>query len=204
MKSKTHILPLVGLLAATFLTTMGESKQLGVGDKLPAAILKTQDGAAFGLASAIAQKPAVLIIYRGGWCPYCSKHLSSLVEIEDALAKEGVQLLAISPDQPSKLAETADQHSDFHYTLLSDQDIEFLEALGIVFTVPEDRVSKYKNNYHIDLEAASGRTHHKLPHPAVYVVDTSGTIRFAHIDPNYKVRLDPDAILEAVRQLTHS
>lgn len=51
----------------------------------------------------------------------------------------------------------------------------------------------------IDLEAASGRTHHLLPHPAVFVADTGGTIRFAHVNPDYKVRLEPKSILEAAK-----
>lgn len=204
MKRFTRVLTLAALTAALTVPVSAGEKQLGVGDKLPAALLKTMDGSTFGLTSAIAEKPTVLIIYRGGWCPYCTKHLSKLMEIEDALVAAGVQLLAVSPDQPSKLVETADSRPGFNYTLLSDQDLEFMEALGIVFTVPDDLVSKYKNQHGIDLEAASGRSHHKLPHPAVYVIDTERTIQFAHVDPNYRKRLDPEAILKAAESVTNS
>lgn len=198
----TVLLAAAALLGAHATGTAADAPApLGVGDHLPPGILKTMDGEDFDLAAAIARRPTVLIVYRGGWCPYCSSHLSALVDIDEALADAGVQLLAVSPDQPSKLAETAAGIEDFHYTLLSDQDLAFLEKLGIVFTVPAAKVALYKRIHGIDLEAASGRSHHKLPHPAVYIVDTDGIIRFAHVDPDYKKRLDPSVILETARRI---
>jgi len=49
----------------------------------------------------------------------------------------------------------------------------------------------------VDLEAASGNTGHLLPYPSVFIVDKAGIIRFAYVNPDYKVRLDPAKILEA-------
>jgi peroxiredoxin len=64
--------------------------------------------------------------------------------------------------------------------------------------VDDATVEKYKS-YKLDLDAAAGRNHHLLPHPAVFVVNTNGVIRFAHVDSNYKVRLAPAKTLEAAR-----
>ena len=52
-------------------------------------------------------------------------------------------------------------------------------------------------DYYVKLERASGETHAQLPVPAVFVVGTDNTIKFEHIDPNFKVRLEPDVILAA-------
>ncbi len=41
--------------------------------------------------------------------------------------------------------------------------------------------------------------HHILPHPTVFVADTSGKIRFGHVNSDYKVRLEPAKVLEAAR-----
>jgi len=120
------------------------------------------------------------------------------MEIEKDILAAGHQILAISPDQPSKIAETPDRES-LGYTLLSDSSMETAKAFGITFQVPAELVSKYKNEYQIDLEAASGQTHHLLPHPAVYVIGTDGIIRFVHVNEDYKVRLEPAEILEAVK-----
>jgi peroxiredoxin len=63
--------------------------------------------------------------------------------------------------------------------------------------VPAELVTKYKTEYQIDIEATSGKTRHSLPYPAVFIIDAKGVIRFAHVNPDYKKRLDPKAILKA-------
>lgn len=173
-----------------------EPRRLAAGDPVPDVILRTEKGAEVRLRDAVKRKPAVLIFYRGGWCPYCTKHLAALAGIEKELTAAGFQLLAISTDQPSKLREKP-EYASLAYTLLSDSSMATAKAFGIAFQVPDDLVSKYKDSFGIDLEAASGQTHHLLPHPAVYVVDRGGVIRFAHVNEDYKVRLDPEKVLEA-------
>jgi peroxiredoxin len=172
---------------------------LKTGDSIPDVVLRDADGGEFKLREHIAKQPAVLIFYRGGWCPYCTKHLMALIDIKDKLVANGYQLLAISPDQPAKLKETPNREK-LGYTLLSDSEMAAAKAFKISFQVPDELVSKYKDKHQIDLEAASGKTHHMLPHPAVFVVGKDGVIRFAHVNPDYKTRLDPEAILKAADQ----
>ncbi len=63
-----------------------------------------------------------------------------------------------------------------------------------------DAVLRDVSGDEIKLHAAlDGKTHHLLPHPAVFVVDAKGAIRFAHVNPDYRQRLDPQAILKAAR-----
>jgi peroxiredoxin len=188
------------LFAGTLLTAaQSNSAPLKEGDSIPDVKLSTEDDKAVSLRKLVAEKPTVLIFYRGGWCPFCTRHLSALAGIEEDLTKSGAQLLAISMDQPSKLRETPNRDK-LGYRLLSDSDAVAAKAFGIAFQVEDALVKKYKESYQIDLEAASGQTHHILPHPAVYVADTSGKIRFAYVNPDYKVRLEPAKILEQVRE----
>jgi len=172
---------------------------LKTGDPIPDVVLRDADGGEFKLREHIAKQPVVLIFYRGGWCPFCTKHLMALVDIKDKLVTNGYQLLAISTDQPAKLKETPNREK-LGYTLLSDSDMATAKAFKISFQVPDELVAKYKSEYQIDLEAASGKTHHLLPHPAVFVVSKDGVIRFAHVNPDYKTRLDPEAILKAATE----
>jgi hypothetical protein len=86
-----------------------------------------------------------------------------------------------------------------NHTLLSDSSMDAARSFGIAFEVPAELVSKYKSQYGIDIEAASGQAHHLLPHPAVYVVGTDGIIRFAYVNEDYKVRLEPEKILETIK-----
>ena len=173
------------------------SVPLKVGDTIPDVTLRTEEDQSVSLRQLVSAKPTVLIFYRGGWCPFCNRHLQALAGIEDDLAKAGAQLLAISMDQPSKLKATPDRDK-LHYRLLSDNEAVAAKAFGIAFKVDDATIEKYKT-YGINLEAASGKDHHILPHPAVFVVSTNGVIRFAHVNPDYKVRLEPSKILEAAR-----
>ena len=186
------------LLLGTALTqAQTNSTALKAGDAIPDVTLRTEENKEVSLRKLVSEKPTVLIFYRGGWCPFCNRHLQSLAGIEDDLNKAGAQLLAISMDQPSKLKETPNRDK-LHYRLLSDSDAAAAKAFGIAFKVDDATVEKYKG-YGINLDAASGNDHHILPHPAVFVADTSGKIRFAHVNPDYKVRLETKKILEAAQ-----
>src|SRR5213594_2012090 len=95
------------LLFGTMLTqAQTNSTPLKVGDSIPDVALRTEENKEVKLRALVSEKPTVLIFYRGGWCPYCMRHLQSLATIEKDLLDAGVQLLAISMDQPSKLRET--------------------------------------------------------------------------------------------------
>lgn len=179
-------------------TTPSHAVPLKEGDSIPDVKLRTEDNQEVSLRKLIMEKPTVLIFYRGGWCPFCTRHLSELAGIEIELEKAGAQLLAISMDNPEKLRQTPNRDK-LGYRLLSDSDAVAAKAFGIAFRVEDALVKKYKESYRIDLEAASGRTHHILPHPAVYVADTNGKIRFSYVNQDYKVRLEPAKILEQAK-----
>jgi len=84
------------------------------------------------------------------------------------------------------------------YTLLSDHAMIAARAFGIAFRVDEATLDEYMG-YGIDLEAASGETHHLLPVPAVFIVGRDEIIKFSYANPDYKVRLAPGDLLDAAR-----
>jgi len=170
---------------------------LKVGDSIPDVTLRTVDNQKVKLRTLVAEKPSVLIFFRGGWCPFCNAQLGSLVGIERELNKEGVQLIAIGMDQPSKLRETM-QHDKVDYTLLSDSDASAVKAFGIAYKVDDGTLARMKS-LNVDLDAATGNSEHILPHPSVFVVNTSGIIRFAHADTNFRVRLSAPKVLAAAK-----
>lgn len=170
---------------------------LSVGAMVPSLTLEDADGNVFDFNKAIKKQPAVVIFYRGGWCPYCNLQLGQLQTVEPNLLELGYQILAISPDRPKKLAESSDKQH-LTYTLLSDSTMKAAKAFGIAFRVDDETINKYRG-YGIDLEAASGQTHHLLPVPAVFIVGTDGTINYRYTNPDYKVRLSPDELLKAAQ-----
>jgi peroxiredoxin len=173
---------------------------LKVGDSIPDVTLRSVDNQELKLRTLVAEKPTVLIFFRGGWCPFCNAQLSSLLGIEQELNKEGVQLIAIGMDQPSKLRETM-QHDKLDYLLLSDSDATAVKAFGIAYKVDDVTLARMKS-FNVDLNSATGNSDHILPHPSVFVVSTSGIIRFVHADTNFKVRLAASKVLEAAKLAT--
>ncbi len=109
----------------------------------------------------------------------------------------GVQLLAISPDKPSKLKETIDRHK-MGFRLLSDSEMVAARSFRVAYKLDDATLSELQK-YNIDVEEASGRKHHMLPAPAVFLVATNGLIQFEYVNPDYKVRLDPELLLAAAR-----
>ncbi|MBI4546527.1 MAG: AhpC/TSA family protein [Ignavibacteriae bacterium] len=174
-----------------------EIHPLLIGMKIPDVTVNATDGSPFRLSEAIEKKPTVLIFYRGGWCPYCNVHLGQLQSAEPELLKLGYQIFAISADRPEKLRESMEK-KHFNYTLLSDSSMACARSFGLAFRVDENMVEKYKS-YNMDLEEASGLKHHLLPVPAVFIIGTDGIIKFEYVNPNYKVRIDPNVLSAAAR-----
>lgn len=166
---------------------------------LPDVDLQDTEGNTISIHKLISKKPSILIFYRGGWCPYCNAHLSAIQDIENQILESGYQIIAISPDKPSKVNETI-LSNDLKYTLLSDSKMLLADKLGIGFTVEPSLVSKYKNEYKIDIESASGELHHRLPHPSVFIVNTNAAIQYSYINKNYKERLDSSVILTEMKK----
>lgn len=167
------------------------------GTMIPDISLKSIEGDSLQLREMIAQKPAVLIFYRGGWCPYCNRHMAQLQEAHSQLADLGYQILAVSPDNPEYL-QASKQEKDLSYTLLSDSDMEASKAFGLAFKVDSATVERYKNNG-MDLEERSGHEHHLLPAPAVFLVNPDGLINFQYVNPDYKTRIKSEVLLSAAK-----
>lgn len=158
-----------------------------VGSAVPAVELTELSGLPTTLAKVIGGKPSVLVFYRGGWCPYCNLQLSELRKLGPDLQQHGFQLIAISPDRPEALSKTLESR-DIDFTLVSDNRALALQAFGIAFRVDDATREKYQE-HGIDLEQASGETHHALPVPSVFVIDAAGVIQFAYVNPDYRTRV---------------
>ncbi|MCH7644057.1 MAG: redoxin domain-containing protein [Myxococcales bacterium] len=120
-------------------------------------------------------------------------------KIEAELATLGFPVVAISAEQPAKLQQSL-KATNLGYALYSDSSLSAARSFGIAFQLSDDEVRMYLE-YGVDLEAASGKKHHQLPVPSVFLVDAGGTIRWVYSNPNYEIRPDNAAILKAARSL---
>ena len=86
-----------------------------------------------------------------------------------------------------------------NYRLFSDSQAEAMKKFGVAYRVDDTAVKVFKQKYNVDLERASGQTHHILPVPAVFILDSTGKIVFVHADPDYKVRMKGAEVLAAAK-----
>lgn len=164
-----------------------------IGEIIPDAVLKNPDGIEVTMSNVLSLKPTVIMFYRGGWCPYCNRHLAAIQEAESEIIELGYQILAISPDAPKNLQATHEKNQ-LNYSLYSDSDGTFSKAIGIAFKAPE----KYTNRLS---EKSDGLNEGFLPVPSVFVVDTAGKIIFEYINPDYKTRLTSPLLIAVLKNL---
>lgn len=178
----------------TIAETAAATRPVGKGSPMPDATVRDSEGNETTLKNLTDGKTTVLVFFRGGWCPICTRHTGQLIHAYPKILERNAQILAISPDSPESTASNQAKNS-VPFPVFSDSDLTAAKAFGLAFQVDDATVEKYQV-YGIDLVAAAGRTHHSLPIPAVYIVDASGQIVFAHSDPNYRERLNPGLILK--------
>ena len=176
-----------------------EVQPVKAGEMAPKFTVRTVDDEPFVFDPENLDKPAVLITFRGGWCPYCNMHLSELRHVVPELEAKGVDVFFLSGDRPELLysslkRETQDDIDGLGYTILSDADMNAARALGIAFRVPSSTLD-YMSERGRDIEASSMDKFEALPVPAVYVIDDDGTVAFSFVEPDYKVRLPAADVL---------
>ena len=199
----TLLLGSVSTLTANELApTASEIRPILLGSNMPDVPLTTVSGKSTTLKRQVAGKPAILVFYRGGWCPFCNLQLSDLRLIQKETKALGYQIIAISPDRPEELNRTLAKQK-LEYTLLSDSKADALRAFGIGFVADAATIEKYKS-YGIDLEKSSGQKHHGLPVPSVFIVDAKGVLQFSYSHPDYTVRIPGSVILAAAKAISEN
>jgi len=173
---------------------------LQVGSRAPDFTLPNAFGDPVSLTDQLAKGPVVLTFYRGAWCPYCNLELRALKESLPAFREQGARVLAVSPQKPGQSLEQV-REDDFPFEILSDLDNRVMRAYDLFFRVPEGMVRVYREELGLDLADYNGDGRYVLPVPATFVIDREGVIRAAFAKVDYKQRMEPAAILKALRNL---
>ena len=102
-------------------------------------------------------------------------------------------MVAITPHKPEFSREMTERH-DLGFDLLTDPGNEYVAKLGIRFRVP-DYIEAIYTQFGINLPERNGDDSWTLPIPTRLVVDQSGIVRAADIDPDYTRRPEPEKTL---------
>lgn len=171
---------------------------LNVGDTAPDFMLTDQLGREYSLYSKLKQQPVILIWYRGGWCPYCNLTLHHMQTHLPEFQKLGADLLALTPELPDQSLDTT-QKQDLEFTVLSDVGNEVAKSFGVVFKLNPDVAKIYQKSF--GLHEVNGDESEELPLAATYIIDQLGTIQYAFLHEDYRVRAEPEEIITALQKL---
>lgn len=184
---------------AGLLDPASETPGLAVGDRAPEGDLTDPRSNTISLTDLYADQPAVLIFYRGGWCPFCTRDLknweTAIPEFRDA----GARVVAVSLESPEHAYDTATENN-LSYDVLVDETGDVVKGFRLGFQLDEGTQTRYEG-YGIDLASLNSNQEWVLPAPAVYVIDTDGVIRYASADWDYREREGYGDALAAVRAL---
>ena len=173
---------------------------VAVGDTLASFTLSDATGSPVSLEDLVDAGPAVIVFYRGGWCPYCNVALRTYQrELVPQLAAFGARLVAISPQTPDQSLSTVEK-AELDFTVLSDPGSRVAKRLGIVFQQAHD-VLEAQRALGLDLAAVNAEGSTELPRPTVLVVDRDRRVRFVDVQPDYTARTEVVDILGALAAL---
>jgi peroxiredoxin len=146
-------------------------------------------------------KPAVVVFYRGAWCPYCNLTLRTYQQtLVPELTARGVSLVAISPQTPDGSLSMQQKHQ-LTFEVLSDPGNQIAGQLGIL-TGPTDDARQAQASLGLIIGEHNADGTDTTPMPAVVILDAEGTIGWIDVHPHYTSRTEPGQILKATVDLT--
>jgi peroxiredoxin len=176
-----------------------------VGSSFPQFALPDSQGNDQTLWGLLEGGPVVMVFYRGGWCPFCSLALRAYQRyVIPELTELGGRLVAVSAEV-SDNSLTTREVNQLTFTVLSDVGNQLARQLNLTYPVSKEYI-EHLDETNRDLRKINGVDDDslELAHPATYVIDSTGMIRFADVHPDYRFRTEPSDILDALRAIATS
>ena len=155
-----------------------------VGEKARDFSLMATDGGSVRLSEETTQGPVVLVVLRG-WpgyqCPFCTRQFGEFVsKASDITAKGAAKVLFVYPGPAEGLKEhaqalTANRELPRSFRILIDPDYTFTNAYGLRWNAPQETA-----------------------YPSTFVIDASGTVRFAQTSREHGGRVPVADVLKAL------
>lgn len=184
------IIGLVGFVSYAFwFSNFGgrqPSARLRVGSTLPGFTVKSASGAAVTSAQ-LTDGPAVLIFYRGNWCPLCMAQIKELVSRYRDIEALGARVALISPQPHANTVGLAKKFG-VKFDFLTDEGNAAARTLGI----------DQSHGLPMGMQMMGYGSETVLP--TVVITDQSGRVIWTHQTDNYRIRPEPDVFLEVLRR----
>ncbi len=168
------------------MTTDQTVESIGIGQTAPDFELPEARGGTVRLSDVIKQKTAVVVFYRGGWCPICSKQLATLTLDYERFRELGAEVLAISHEEVEKGKDLLKKIGP-PFKVLHDPSTEVIRSYGSLALQRDPLgVMLRKHNY---------------AYPSIFIVDSERVVRWRYIGKDYKDRPPNELVLSALSSL---
>ena len=139
------------------------------------------------------------MFYRGEWCPFCDLTLRAFDKANDEFKKLNAQFITASP-QVSGLNNATGENRSLSFPLYTDPHNEAARAFGVLWALNPEERALYKS-VGTDLEKFNSDSDWELPAPSAFIIDKSGIVKWAWVNPVWTVRPEPTDILKALAEL---
>jgi len=148
--------------------------------------LKSTSGAEWK-SQQLENHPALLLFFRGNWCPLCMAQIKEVSEHYRALESMGIKVYLVSPQPEANTRSLAGKFKvNFHFMI--DEDNNAAKILGI-----DSQHGTPKG-----LEVLGYDSDTVLP--TAILTDREGKIIFSDQTDNYRLRPEPETFIEIFSQ----
>lgn len=172
--------------------------KLKKGDKAPEFSLSNQTGDTLSLSDLLQKGKTVLVFYRGAWCPYCNLQLNQYQQALGKIKEQGATLVAVSPQTPD-MSLSMKEKNNLKFEVLNDVGNNVAKLYTSVYR-HSDKATSILTGLGIDFNSHYSDDSHEVPVPAVFVIDTDGTVLLAKTEGgDYRNRVEVAEVLKALK-----
>ena len=131
--------------------------------------------------------PALLMFFRGNWCPLCMAQIQEVAEQYRSLERRGVKVALIS-GQPQRETTKLAERFDVPFLHLIDEGLVVAGALGLL----------HEEALPPGLASRTGASDNSAYLPTVVITGLEGLVLLVARTDNYRVRPEPSTFLEAL------
>ncbi|PVZ70482.1 peroxiredoxin family protein [Pelagibaculum spongiae] len=159
---------------------------ISVGETLPWFELTDADGNKV-TSLQLANKPSLMIFYRGNWCPLCMAQIKEVAKAYQQLESMGIRVAMIS-SQPANHTKVLSEKFKVDFDWLIDNNNQAAQTLGLVDEGGTPAVFLLQGH----------RADTAMP--TVVMTDATGKVIFADLTDNYRVRPEPETFIAIFQQ----
>lgn len=173
------------------------SQAPAVGEIMPSFLLPTEPARLVSLDELTAMGSVVVSFDRGHWCPFCRIALKSIADFRDELEAWGAQVVSIIPDR-QEFAQRLRTETFDKLHVVTDIDNGYALSLGLTIWLG-DVIKGHLIERGYQLATYQGNDGWYVPIPATFIVGRDGRVIARFVDPDFRKRMDIEAILEALK-----